>query len=254
MKEDKISPLLKVGLTVPEARVYLSLLELKESKTGALCEKSNVSSSKIYSILNGLINKGLVSYRVQNNSKIFIASPPMILKELFEEREKKFADEKKGILELIESLKTKQQLESSESKYKYYEGISGIRSLWLELIGDLENLPKGEEVLVYAGKKEAYEAMLGLYEEFHKIRVKRGIKYRIIYPKEETGLSVKRRKQLSEVRFMDLKNEAEWAIIGDKFNLQYITGKVPRGFLIKDKIFADTFRDVFDKLWKVAKK
>ena len=43
--------------------------------------------------------------------------------------------------------------------------------------------------------------------------------------------------------------------IGNKgfFNIQHIQGKTPHGFLIKDKIFADTFREVFDNLWKDAK-
>ena len=38
------------------------------------------------------------------------------------------------------------------------------------------------------------------------------------------------------------------------FFLQYTTGKVPRGFLIKDEKFAKTFEQVFDNLWEIAKK
>ena len=249
-----IEALIKIGLTIPEARVYLALSELKESKTGQLCEKSEVASSKIYGVLDALIEKGFVSYRMQNNTKIFIASSPSILKNLFEDKEKKLKEEKNEILSLVEELMAKQQEKSPYSRYKYYEGIAGIRSLWIELTEDLEKMQKGEEVLVYTGVKEAYELMLGLYEEFHKIRVKRGVKYRIIYPMGELGLAKKRKKQLSEVRFMNLNNEAEWAIVGDKLVIQYITQKIPRGFLIEDKIFKETFKQVFDQLWKQAKK
>ncbi len=92
--------------------------------------------------------------------------------------------------------------------------------------------------------------MLGIYEEFHRVRVKKGIKYRIIYPIEENKLAKRRRKQLSEVKFMKLKNEAEWAIVGNKLIIQYITRKIPRGFLIEDEVFVETFKQVFNQLWK----
>ena len=108
-------------------------------------------------------------------------------------------------------------------------------------------------VRMYTGIKKAYEAMLGLYEEFHKVRVKRGIKYMIIYPLEETEVAKKRKRQLAEVKFIKLENEAEWGVMGNKFFVQYITQKIPRGFLIEDEIFAKTFRQVFNQIWKIAK-
>ena len=52
---------------------------------------------------------------------------------------------------------------------------------------------------------------------------------------------------------MDLENEAEWAIVGNKLIIQYITQKVPRGFMIEDKIFVMTFKQVFNQLWMNAK-
>jgi len=253
-KENKIEPLLKIGLTVPEARVYLALSELKEAKTGLLSEKSQVASSKIYSVLESLIKKGFVSYRLQNNQKVFIAASPDIIKDLFDEKQKDLAQEKNSILELIDELKNKQSTESPFSKYRYYEGITGLRAIWLEFTEDLDNMKKTDEILVYTGKREAFDKMLGLYEEFHKKRMKKGIKYRVIYPIKEKELAEKRKKQLSEVRFLKLENEAEWAIVGDKLNIQYATQKSPRGFIIEDKIFVATFKQVFNQLWESAKK
>ncbi len=252
-KENQVEPLLKIGLTAPEARVYLALTELRESKTGLLSDKSHVPSSKIYAVLEGLIKKGFVSYRIQNNQKVFIASSPKILKNFFEEKEKSFKEEKNEILELVEDLVSKQHEESPYSNYKYYEGITGIRSLWFELTEDLHKMKKGDEVVVYTGVRGAFDAMLGVYEEFHKVRAKRGIKYRVIFPKDEKALGEKRKKQLSEVKYMDLKNEAEWAIVDDKLIIQYINQKIPRGFMIKDKIFVATFKQVFEQIWESVK-
>lgn len=35
--------------------------------------------------------------------------------------------------------------------------------------------------------------------------------------------------------------------------LQYTSGKTPRGFLIKDKVFIDSFTGIFNRLWSQAK-
>jgi len=250
-KEKYVKSLTKIGMSIPESRVYLALLDLKESKTGILSEKANVASSKIYNVLNNLIEKGFVGYKLQNNQKIFFAFSPKIIEDILE---KKQGEEKSELLSMVEELKQRSSENSSYSGYKYYEGMTAIRALWLELTEDLEKFKEGEEVLVYAGIKDAYKLMLGLYEEFHKIRVKYKIKYKIIYPMEENDLPKKRGKQLAQIRFMELENEAEWAIVGNKLIIQYITQKIPRGFLIEDKIFVQTFKQVYNQLWKVAKK
>ena len=45
----------KIGLKKSEIKVYLTLLELGSTKTGELTTKSKVSRSKIYEILEKLI-------------------------------------------------------------------------------------------------------------------------------------------------------------------------------------------------------
>jgi len=54
----------RVGLTPGEAKIYLALLELGQSTTGPIVNKSKVSTSKTYKILERLENKGLVSHRI----------------------------------------------------------------------------------------------------------------------------------------------------------------------------------------------
>ncbi|MAH07129.1 hypothetical protein CMI38_02670 [Candidatus Pacearchaeota archaeon] len=253
METKYIESLKKIGLTKPEAKAYLTLIELKESQTGSLCKKSGISSSNIYPILEALIKKGFVSYRLQNNIKVYMPSNPEIINDIFKEKQKDLIEEGKDIKNLIESLKGKQRDKESFSKYRYFEGMSGIRAMWIGLTEELKTFPKEEEILVYTGVKKAYEGMLGLFEGFHKIRVKKGIKYRIIYPLEESEVAKRRKKQIAEVRFAKLDNEAEWGVMGKYFFIQYITRKVPRGFLIEDEIFAFTFKQVFNQIWKTAK-
>ena len=249
MENDEI--LSKIGLTKQEARTYLVLLKLQEAKTGELCKETNIASSNIYKILDSLIKKGLVSYRVQNNIKIFMSSPPEALNELFLEKQSKLEEERKEINEVINKLKKKEIKEEPYSKYKYYEGLIGIKSMWHEVNSLLTN-NSGERI--YGGKKEAYERLVGFYDEHHKIRNKLNAKAKILFPLEDKGLAKKRKNRNTEVAVYDLKNLAEWGVVDNMVYIQYYTSKIPRAFLIHDKIFADTFRQVFDQVWKVAKK
>ncbi len=248
----KIEPILeKVGLTRQESRVYVALLELQEAKAGALCRFTKIASSNIYNILDSLMKKGIVSYRVENNIKVFIPSPPEVLNELFLEKQKNLDRERREIAELIHSLKKRKVKEEPYSNYKYYQGISGLKSMWYEInsIMSKENIIK-----IHTAKKGSYERLVGFYTEHHRSRQKKKVEEWLIYPKEDLELAKKRKREFKRtiIKFLDLKNDAEWGIVKDNFFMQYAISKKPHGFLIKDKIFAKTFEEVFDRLWNIA--
>ena len=249
---NKIEPILeKIGLTFQESKVYLTLIELQEAQTGLLCKTTNIASSNIYKILDSLKKKGLISYKLKNNIKVFMPSPPEALNELILEKQKTLDQERKDVINLISNLKVKKIEKESESNYKYYEGITGIKSMWYEIN---EKMDKEHLIRLYSSKKESYERLIGFYKEHHKLRKKKEVKERIIFPKEDMKLAKKRKNKYTEIKFMELKNDVEWGVANDMAFFQYITGKVPRGFLIKDKKFSKTFEQVFDQLWKKAKR
>jgi len=245
-----IEILRKVGLTSQESKVYIILLKLQESQTGQLCKEANIASSNIYKILDSLIKKGLVSYRVQNNIKIFMASPPETLNELFFEKQKKLEEERSEIKNVIENLKKEKLLKEPFSKYKYFEGLPGIKSMWYE-VNSIMN--KNMLLKIHTAKKESYENLVGFYNLHHNLRIQKKVNEQMIFPKEEKELYKIRSDKYTKIRFLDLKQDVEWGIIGDMMFFQYVTGKVPRGFLIKDEKFASAFEEVFDRLWKLAK-
>ena len=245
---DNISDILaKIGLSLQESKVYLALLELQEAQTGLLCRTSEIASSNIYRILDSLMAKGLVSYRVQNNIKVFMAAPPDVLNELFLEKQKNLEQERKQVSELVSNLKRRSVDNEPYSNYKYFEGIPRIKSMWCEINSSMS---EKSVVKVHTAKMESYAGLVGFYNEHHKARVKNKVKEQIIFPEEDTELAKKRKDKHTEIKFMNLDNDAEWGVLDDLFFIQYVTSKVPRAFLIKDKIFAKTFEQVFDKLWQ----
>lgn len=238
----------QIGLTQQEAKVYLGLLELQEARTGALCRTTGIRSSNIYAILEVLIQKGLASYRMQNNIKMFMPASPDSLNELYLEKQRKLDEECKAVTALIATLK-KQEVKQPYAKYKYFEGMRGIKAMWHEINS---MMTKESVIKVHTAKKESYERLVGFYDLHHAMRERKEISEQLIFPVEDRELAQRRMNRYTEIRFLDLKNNAEWGVVHDRMFIQHITGKEPRGFLIQDEIFARTFTEVFDRLWEVA--
>lgn len=247
----EIQPLLEqAGLTKQEAKTYLALLQLQEAQTGPLCQHTGIASSNIYNILDALTKKGLVTHRIQNNTKVFMPSHPDALTHLFETKQQQLEKEKHALTEAIKQLKTHKPENPPQSNYKYYEGMQGIKSLWHEVNAALT---KTSEERIHGAKKEGYERLVGFYDEHHKIRNKLKAKAKILIPPEDKPLGEKRKNKNTQVKYKKLSNLAEWGVVDDMVYLQHIITKEPRGFLIKDKIFAQTLAEAFDNIWQTAK-
>ena len=240
----------KIGLGKPESKVYLTLLKLQEAQTGIICKETNIPSSNIYTTLDSLMQKGLISYKLRNNIKVFMPSSPESLNEFITQKQKQLDDEKKIAQELINKLK-KQPLEKEYiSNYKFFEGMSGIKSMWHELNSTMDQT---EPVRTYTSTKKGFEKLIPFYDEHHNLRLKKGIHEFELFPMDAKDLAKKRRNKVTDVKHLPLENIAEWGVIKNCFYTYYMIGGKPIAFLIKDKIIAQTFKQVFDQVWETAK-
>src|SRR4030042_4275062 len=79
--------LTKAGLTRNEAKVYLELLKSEELTANELSKKISTDRTLTYTLLNNLIEKGLVSYIIKQNKKFFKGKKPENLLNPLKERE-----------------------------------------------------------------------------------------------------------------------------------------------------------------------
>jgi len=249
-----LDDLIKIGLGKNESEVYLGLLELGESKVGPLSQHVEVPTSHIYPILEELYKKGLISYKYANNVKIFYSNPPETLKTLYIQKQKELDSQKSILLNSIETIKKLPKIKDTFADYKYFEGVSGIIAMWQEII---EGLTPNIEIQVLAGNEEAVSQFNDIFMEFHKVRVKKKIKQRLIFPKTiNTSYSKERTKMgLIDIRYMDLDPRAEICLFHNYMVIEYLGTKEekPRAFLIKDKLFVDYFKMIFDMIWSGSK-
>jgi sugar-specific transcriptional regulator TrmB len=95
-----IKQLQQINLTAREAEVYIALLQKKEFNASELTKITNVTRTKIYEILQNLINKGACIQSYKNGQKLFRGIEPKIaLQNIISNFELEFNQKKQAMLE-----------------------------------------------------------------------------------------------------------------------------------------------------------
>jgi len=246
------SSLKEAGLTEGEIKVYLALLELGSSTTGPIIEKSRIARSIIYQILEKLMQKGLVSVITKEKTKYFQAAEPNKILEYIDERREKFEETKKVIENLLPELELKQKL-AKKSEVSMYIGFKGIRTANEKIYTKM----KRGETLYYLGVPAYQPKEQHLYwMKDHLIRVKHGIKVKILFNKDTNPEILKNRNSYkgSEVRYMptDIKTPALFGIYKDTV-LIMLQAPTAIAVEIVNQDIADSFKSYFDEFWKRSK-
>lgn len=247
------STLEQIGLTKGEIKVYLSLLELGETTTGAIIKKSRITGSKVYEILDKLIKKGLVGYVIREKTKYFQASPPKRILDYVNKKEIELKNRKAEIEKLVPELEQKQKIKEKIQSSYIYEGMEGIKTV-LNLI--LELLKSGEEYYVFTVDEEitSKEVRL-LFLNYHTKRIKKRIKARLLSSKRfEKQIRQKYPSyKLSKRRFIDRAFPTGIFIFKD-YVATFTFKERPTAFVIKSEQIADSYKEFFESLWEVSKK
>ena len=233
-----------IGLTAGEIKTYVALLELGESSAGPIKKKTRLQNSVVHLCLGNLIEKGLISYVEKGRRRFYTATAPHHLLD--------FVDEKRRRLQEILPALIQKQKEKIKYEVHIHEGNKGLKAVHEDLLADLQ---PGEEFLVLGAPLEAHESFEPYFLDFHKRRVKKGIKVRILYRKEAASYA-KVRKQMPYTQISYLPetfSSPMWTTISKDKTIIFVVGDVMLGIVIENKAIANSFRGYFELLWKMAK-
>ncbi len=241
----------EVGLTDGEAKVYLALLKLGEATAGPIVDEAKVTRSKIYDILERLKNKGLVSHITKESTKHFSAADPSNILKYLEEKEEEIISKKNSVKNLLSQLEKKYAKVMEKKTAEVYVGNKGMQNAFNLLIKEFSS---AEEYYSFgAGKGEDVEKIQGLFDRLHKERVRKNVRAKIIFNKSSRGLFKSQEKsKFVEVRYL-IESTPAAINIYKNFTLISILTHEPITFLIQNKEVADSFREYFKVMWKLAK-
>ncbi|HJX06169.1 MAG TPA: helix-turn-helix domain-containing protein [Candidatus Nanoarchaeia archaeon] len=250
MQEENV--LEELGLTKNEAKVYLALIDIGITTTSALIKRTGINTSKVYESLERLLKKGLVSYAIIKNKKHWQAENPNRIKAFLEEETKKIEQKKADAEKLISGLLVKRNLKETETTYKVYEGIKGIKTAREHV---LDVLNKGDTFYIILSNYPNDEKLEAYWMDFQERRAKKGIKCKYILNEDLRKIGEKRKKlPFSETRFVNPEGlSPTWTeIYKDHVTIGVLSSK-PSVFVIKNPDIAKGFINYFEFLWKTGK-
>lgn len=247
-----ISALREAGLTEGEIKVYLALLELGESTSGPIIEKSGIARSIAYQILDKLMQKGLVSYVVKEKTKYFQAAEPNKLMVYIDEREKQLKENKKKVEELLPQLILKQK-EAKPGEIRVFEGFKGMITVHEHTY---QRLKRGEEYFFLGIPPEQPKHFHAYWQRDHLRRVEAGIKCKLLFHPQTDPKILKNRNSYEgcDARYMPIKIDTPAWFMGYKdVAVIGFPAEKPVTLEIVNKEIADSFKAYFDEFWKNAR-
>ena len=239
----------KLGLTKGESKVYNVLINHGTLKAGEITRYSRVSYSKVYEVLDRLIEKGLVSFILKNKIKHFSIVEPHKLVEYLDKKEKELENQK----EIIENLINKVQ-ESKENKAQtnaeVFMGLNGLKSAYKIILNDSN---KGDIFRYFFPLKDYDEVICTFYERLHAFQKSKELDERGIAHLElkQSNYYKKVGKYLS-FKFVDFPIPSTIEILNNYVLI--VSWESKMRFLITSQDIAKQFNNYFDEIWTKAKK
>ena len=231
----------ELGLSKSESKVYLSLLELGQTKIGSVIEKSGIVSSVVHTSINTLVNKGLVSYIKKGKIKFYEAVSPKQLVNFLEGKKKK-------LLEILPELESKQKISKEKPGAEIFEGFKGIMSM-LDVI--LNNSKKKDEYLFFSSNvQEENKEIQEFFKRYDVKRKEKGLIVRGLAPITLKELYNKRR--FLNIKYTNLPIPSDITICNDYVGL-ISWGEKPVGYLIKSNQISNIQREFFNRVWEKSK-
>ena len=242
----------EIGLTEGEAKVYLALLRLGVTKTGQLAKEASVSLSKVYTILDRLIKKGLAANVLRGKVKHFTAIEPKRVLEYMEKRKKEIEEKTELVKRIMPELELEKKLSTKKAGAVVYDGFNAVTNFFRGIIDELK---RGEAYYVIGGGYgNDIKGVRPFFHNHHTKRAKKGIKLKMLANYDIKDTIEPPTKLNAEIRFLPqyLITNMEVVFYKDKVFV-VLWKKAPIGFLIGEEEALKSFKAYFDAFWTIAK-
>lgn len=235
----------KAGLTESQAKGYLALIEHGQLSPAKLGELTGESRTNAYMICDKLEKLGL-AIKKDTKDLIYAPAPPTALKALLIKQQQQLKQSNEELSGILPALMTKFRLNSDSPGVTSLEGVSGIKTLY----GDL--LRGGHDLSIIPSQYDRIDTEVS--DEIDKQIAKQlnlGIKSRVLYPKITAKEAVALKDRGVEVRACNLEAPAQIIIYGQSVAIStFRHGMITS--VINHPDIAETLQALFDQLWERA--
>lgn len=245
-KNQTIEVLRGLGLSENEAKVYLACLGLGSTTALKIAKSAEIKRPTVYSVIESLKSKGLISIEVHGFKQRFVVEKPEKLEEVLELKKQQFK-------KLLPDLQALQNAQGDGGFIKYFEGMEGIRSVYLSMIKDIK---PHEDYLVISNAEELLKLDKEFFEDFFRKRAKLNINIRVLVQQNKAGEWLKSYSKNfnSQVKYLPLNTnlKTNLVIIPRRMLIHELTQPIT-GIVIENKRTIDMQREIFELLWNSIK-
>lgn len=231
------------GLSAKEAKLYLAVLEAGETTLSSAAKKADLKRSTVYSLVDELKEKGILSVTKRKGIKYVSALSPRLLIEKFQESTEMARTALPELMELAYASPVKPRI-------RFYDGIDGINQILFDAAGSKHD---------YIGFTDYDKMPKAMYQfirtKVAPLREKNGVTLRLIVPRNETNQQILQEYQHQvEHRMVDFpsrKNHIEILIYeGQKIGFMSFKRDEMFGVVIDSQAIYQTLRDLFMVIWE----
>lgn len=241
----------KIGLTENEIKIYFDLLKSGTSTAYEIGKKTGIYRVHVYDKLEQLMDKGLVTHIYRGSKKYFQATDPSKIKQYLEDKRMELENQENAVNLILPELEAMANLPKEDTYVEVFKGKEGLKYF-------LKDIIKCEKEVLITGIDDAkYQEMLPIFmEQYFRDLKKKKIKERVITVKRKgVFLFEKDLAPTTNYRFLEATqfNPTNTFVYGNKVVI-VTWGSPVTAVMIKNNQIAETYRNHFEYLWKVAAK
>ena len=235
----------RLGLQDKKAKVYLACLELGSAAASDIATRAGIQRTTVYEILDFLGQKGLVSSTPKGHGTVFSAESPDHLQKLLH-------DQERMLQKAMPELQTFFNAGKPRPKVRFYEGIEGVRTVFLDTITTKEGRLRA--ILSIADLHEFIGAQW--FDDYTNQRIASGNKLFVIRSesREVGGIYPSSTKDNRELRLAPRGMEfALTQYLYDNKVALISTKKEGYGMIIESEDYYITQSNLFNLLWDISR-
>lgn len=243
------------GLTDKQARVYLSTLSLGPSTVQEISNASQITRSTTYSLIESLLEVGLMQSVEKNGKRLFTADPPERMIDMLQTEAEAISRRREILERALPELAAVEHTHKTRPRVYYYEGKEGIRRLanrFEESEGDFFEIVPLDVLREFFDEHE--------FEDHRERLVKkhRMVGRILITAKEPPVTTIKKvREQYGwEARYIEPSSvpiRGHVSVKGDEVYAFSYDG-LPIGVVMESRSMASAVRAVFELAWSAVQK
>lgn len=244
----------QIGLRKRQINIYLALLQMGEATVKEIANKTKIKRTTVYSILDGLIAKGLAIFIDKGQHRFYYAENPKKVLIYFKDQKQNLENSEKKFSEILPELASLYNIKGTKPKIRFYEGVEGLKQVFEETL----MLKSDEEILAIATATLIHEALGDEWVKYYlSERTGKKIHQRAIVEDSAWGREHQKndRKENRITRLVPKEKfpfANEINIFGNKVMIASFKDQI--GVIIESADVARTQRAIFELAWLGAKK